>query len=84
MPAAGFVASVLALSTWINPLRGAVAISALWLAGVWLAAAEDRAANAVLRTPFQIFYVCLIAVSTGVLLTRGRHLREVRTRRGSS
>jgi hypothetical protein len=84
MPAAGFVASVLALSTWINPLRGAVAISALWLAGVWLAAAEDGAAIAVLRTPFQIFYVCLIALSTGVLLTRGRHLREVRTRRGSS
>jgi hypothetical protein len=72
------------LSTWINPVRGAVAISALWLAGVWLAAAEDGAANAVLRTPFQIFYICLIALSTGVLLTRGRHLREVRSRRGSS
>jgi hypothetical protein len=38
----------------------------------------------VLRTPFQIFYICLIALSTGVLLTRGRHLREVQTRRRSS
>jgi hypothetical protein len=81
LPAAGFVATVLALSTWMTPLRGAIAISALWLAGVWLAAAQDATANAVLRTPFQIFYIVLIVLSSGVLLMRGRHLRGGRARR---
>jgi hypothetical protein len=81
LPALGFVATVLAASTWMNPLRAAVAISAGWVAGVWLAVAHDGAANAVLHTPFQICYIVLTVVSSGVLLTRGRHLREVRPRR---
>jgi hypothetical protein len=83
LPALGFVATVLAASTWVNPLRAAVAISAVWLAGVWSAVARDGAANVVLHTPFEICYLVLIVVSSGVLLTRGRHLREGRPRRSS-
>jgi hypothetical protein len=84
LPAVGFVAAVLALSTWMNPLRGAIAISAVWLAVVWLAAAEDRAASSVLQTPFQVFCIVLAVASSSVFLVRGRHVREVRPRRSSS
>jgi hypothetical protein len=83
LPALGFVTTVLAVSTWMNPLRAAVAISAVWLAGVWSAVIRDGTANAVLHTPFQICYLVLIVVSSAVLLTRVRHLREVRPRRSS-
>src|SRR5205814_7524251 len=36
LPAVGFTAAVLALSTWTSPLRAAVAVSLAWLAVVWL------------------------------------------------
>ena len=81
LPAVGFVGAVLALSTWINPLRGAVSISVIWLAVVWLAAAQDRSAGTVLHTPFLFCYIALAIVSGGVFLARGRHVRELRPKR---
>jgi len=84
LPAVGFIAAVLALSTWMNPLRGAIAISAVWLAVVWSAAAQHRSPSAVLHAPFQVFYIVLAVVSSGVFPARGRHLREVRPRRSWS
>jgi hypothetical protein len=80
VPAAGFVAVVLALSTWVNPLAGAGAVSAGWLAAVWWAAAGDAPVNVVLHVQFQIIYLVLIVVSTAVFVARGRHVREVRPR----
>ncbi len=79
LPAAGFVTAVLALSTWMNPLTAAVAISVVWIGAVWRASTEG-AAGAVLHTQFQVGYLVLVVVSTGVFVARGRHVREVRPR----
>ncbi len=38
LPAVGFVAVVLAASTWVSPLNAAMAVSAAWLMTVWLLA----------------------------------------------
>jgi hypothetical protein len=84
LPAVGFVAAVLALSTWMNPLRGAVAISAVWVGVVWSEDAQRRSPSVVLHVPFQIFYIVLAAVASGVFLLRARHLRETRPRRSWS
>ena len=43
LPAVGFVAVVLAASTWVSPLRAAIAVSTVWLAVVWLLAARSHA-----------------------------------------
>ena len=43
LPAVGFVAVVLAASTWVSPLRSAVAVSSVWLAVIWLLAAGQFA-----------------------------------------
>ena len=79
LPAAGFVTVVLALSTWMNPLTAAVAISVVWIAAVWYASTEG-AADAVLHSKFQVGYLVLVVVSTGVFFARGRRVREVRPR----
>ena len=39
LPAVGFVAAVLAASTWVSLLHGATSVSAAWLLAVWLLAA---------------------------------------------
>ena len=43
LPAVGFVAVVLAASTWVSPLRAAIAVSSAWLAVVSRSAAVDHA-----------------------------------------
>jgi len=78
LPAVGFVAAVLALSTWTSPLRAALAISTAWLAAVWLA--QTR----VLHAPFQVCYAVVAIVAGSVFLARARHLREVRPTRSAS
>ena len=40
LPAFGFAAVVLALSTWMSPLRAAIGVSLAWLAIVWLLVAR--------------------------------------------
>jgi hypothetical protein len=77
----GFVAAVLALSTWTSPLRAAIAVSAAWLVVVWLLMAQSGSPDAVLRARFQLCYLVLAAVSSVIFLARRRHLRELRPRR---
>ena len=42
LPAVGFVAVVLAASTWVSPLRSAIAVSSAWLAVVCAAGGAAR------------------------------------------
>jgi len=81
LPAVGFVAAVLALSTWTGPLRAAIAVSLAWLAVVWLLMAHSGSLDAVLRDQFQLGYLALAAASLAIFLVRRRHLRELRPRR---
>jgi hypothetical protein len=81
LPAAGFVAGVLALSTWINPLRAGAAISGAWSLVV-LFTALNGSVSVVLQARYQAAYIVLGAVSTITFLARSRHLRELRTRGG--
>jgi hypothetical protein len=80
LPAVGFVAVVLALSTWTDPLRAVAGVGAIWLAVV-LAAAYDTSVAAILDGPYRITYLAVAAVSIGVFALRLRHLRELRTGR---
>jgi hypothetical protein len=84
LPATGFVAAVLALSTWMKPLQGAVAVSAVWFAVVWSAAARDESTSAMLHAPFLIGYLVLAVAASAIWLARARHLREIRPRRSAS
>ena len=79
LPAAGFVAVVLAASTWVSPLRAAVAVSSLWLGVVWLLASRISSPDAVLQGRAQAGFLALAAGSFSVFLLRRRQLRQVRT-----
>jgi hypothetical protein len=78
LPAAGFVAVVLAASTWVSPLRSAIAVSSVWLAVVWLLAARSGAPDAVLRGRAQAGFLALAAASFVVFVVRRRRLRQLR------
>ncbi len=80
LPAVGFVALVLALSTWTDPLRAVVAVGGVWL-GVVLATAHSTSVTAILQGPYRITYVAVGAVSAGVFALRLRHLRQLRSGR---
>jgi hypothetical protein len=81
LPAAGFAAGVLALSTVTTPLRAAGVIALVWLIAV-TAAAQAGSARDVLRAPFAAAYIVLTAASMCVFALRSRHLREPRPRGG--
>jgi len=76
LPAVGFVAVVLAASTWVSPLRAAIAVSAVWLAVVWLLAARSGSPDAVLQARVQAGFLAAAAVVT--FLARRRWLRQLR------
>ena len=78
LPAAGFVAVVLAASTWVSPLRAAIAVSCAWLAVVWLLAARSGAPDAVLQGRAQAGFLVLAAASFVVFLVRRGRLRQLR------
>jgi hypothetical protein len=78
LPAVGFVAVVLAASTWVSPLRAAIAVSSVWLAVVWLLAARSGAPEAVLQARAQAGFVVLAAASFSIFLLRRRRLRQLR------
>jgi hypothetical protein len=82
LPAAGFVSLVLALSTWVSPLRAAITVSSIWLLAIWLTVLHDGTAQAVLHDRYLAGYAALAITSTVVFLTRRNHLRELRPRRG--
>jgi hypothetical protein len=79
LPAAGFVAVVLAASTWVSPLRSAIAVSSAWLAAIWLLAARSGAPDAVLQARAQAGFLALAAASFAIFLVRRRRLRQLRT-----
>jgi hypothetical protein len=78
LPAVGFVAVVLAASTWVSPLRAAIAVSSVWLAVVWLLAARAGSPDAVLQARAQAGFLALAAASFVVFLVRRRWLRQLR------
>jgi hypothetical protein len=78
LPAVGFVAVVLAASTWVSPLRAAVAVSSAWLAVIWLLAARSGAPDAVLQARAQAGFLALAAASFSIFLVRRRRLRQLR------
>jgi hypothetical protein len=84
LPAFGFAAVVLALSTWMSPLRAAIGVSLAWLAIVWLLVARAGTPDAVLQARFQGGYVILAIASITIFFVRARHLRELRPRRNWS
>jgi hypothetical protein len=78
LPAVGFVAVVLAASTWVSPLRAAIAVSCAWLALVWLLAAGPGSPDAVIAGRAQAGFLVLAAGSFGIFLLRGRRLAQLR------
>ena len=78
LPAVGFVAVVLAASTWVSPLRSAIAVSCAWLAVVWLLAARTGSPDAVLQARAQAGFLALAAASFSIFLLRRRQLRQLR------
>ena len=79
LPAVGFVAVVLAASTWVSPLRAAIAVSSAWLALVSLLATRPGAPDAIIQGRAQAGYLVLAAASFGIFLLRRRQLRQLRT-----
>jgi hypothetical protein len=78
LPAAGFVAVVLAASTWVSPLRAAIAVSSVWVAVIWLLAARSGAPDAVLQARAQAGFLALAAASFSIFLARRHRLRQLR------
>jgi hypothetical protein len=78
LPAVGFVAVVLAASTWVSPLRAAVTISLAWLTAIWLLAARSGSPESVLQARTQAAFLALAAASLSIFLLRRRRLRQLR------
>ena len=78
LPAVGFAAVVLAASTWVSPLRSAVAVSSLWLGVIWLLAARSGSPAAVLQARAQAAFLALAAASFAIFLVRRRRLHQLR------
>ena len=79
LPAVGFVAVVLAASTWVSPLRAAVAVSLAWLGLVWLLATHSGSPDAIVQGRAQAGFLVLAAASFVIFLIRRRRLRRLRT-----
>jgi hypothetical protein len=78
LPAVGFVAVVLAASTWFSPLRSAVVVSSLWLGVIWLLAFRISSPDAVLQARAQAGFLALAAASFSIFLVRRRRLHQLR------
>jgi hypothetical protein len=78
LPAVGFVAVVLAASTWFSPLRSAIAVSSAWLAVIWVLAARSGSPGAVLQGWVQAGFLALAAASFSIFLVRRRRLHQLR------
>jgi hypothetical protein len=78
LPAVGFVAVVLAASTWISPLLAAVAVSSGWFGLIWvLATSSGSPESVVLRSPLQASFLALSVSGVVILLLRQRRLCEL-------
>jgi hypothetical protein len=78
LPAVGFVAVVLAASTWVSPLRTAIAVSSAWLMGIWLLAARSGSPDAVLQARTQAGFLALAVASFVIFLVRRHQLLQLR------
>jgi hypothetical protein len=78
LPAIGFVAVVLAASTWVSPLNAAVTVSAAWQLTIWLLVARSTSPTEVVQARTQAAFLVLAAASFGIFLVRQRHLRQLR------
>jgi hypothetical protein len=78
LPAVGFVAVVLAASTWVSPLRAAIAVSSFWVAVVWLLAARSGSPAEMLQGRGQAGFLALAAASLAIFLVRRHRLRQLR------
>jgi hypothetical protein len=78
LPALGFVAVVLAASTWVSPLRAAIAVSLAWLGLVSLLAAHSSSPDAIVQGRAQAGFLVLAAASFVIFLFRRRRLRQLR------
>jgi hypothetical protein len=79
LPAVGFVAVVLAASTWISPLNAAMTVSAAWFLAVWLTR-RAYSPTEVLEARMQVAFLVLAAASFCVFVVRGHHLTQLRPR----
>jgi hypothetical protein len=80
LPAAGFVAVVLAASTWVSPLNAAMTVSAGWLLAVWLVR-RAYSPTVLLGAPTQAAFLVLIAASFCIFVVRRHHLSQLQPRR---
>jgi hypothetical protein len=80
LPAVGFVAVVLAASTWISPLNAATTVSAAWLLAVWLVM-RAYSPTVLLEARIQVAFLVLAAASFCLFLLRSHRLSQLRPRR---
>jgi len=80
LPALGFVAVVLAASTWISPPNAAATVSVAWLLAVWLVK-RAHSPTVVLEARIQVAFLVLAAASFCIFVVRARHLSQLRPRR---
>jgi hypothetical protein len=78
LPAVGFVAVVLAASTWVSPLRTAIAVSAVWLGVIWLLAARSGSPDAVLQARTQAGFLAVAVACFVTFLVRRHRLLQLR------
>ena len=78
LPAVGFVALVLAASTWVSPLNAAFTVSGAWLLVVGLVVRRTYSAGVVLEPRIQVAFLVLAVGSFCVFLARERHLSQLR------
>jgi hypothetical protein len=78
LPAVGFVAVVLAASTWVSPLRAAIAVSSAWLALVSLLATHSGSPDAIIQGRARAGFLLLAAASFVIFILRRRQLRQLR------
>src|SRR3954451_19952125 len=78
LPAVGFVALVLAASTWVGPLNAGTTVSGAWLLAVWLLAMRAISPTVLLEARIQAAFLALAAASFCIFLARERHLSQLR------
>ncbi|HET8987271.1 MAG TPA: hypothetical protein VFN43_02075 [Humibacillus sp.] len=76
LPALGFTAAVLGLSSWFGPWRPAVAIVLLWVVAT-AAAARVATVGALLAPRFLVLYTVLLLAGPVVLVVRARRLGTI-------
>jgi hypothetical protein len=76
LPALGFTATVLGLSSWFGPWRPAVAVSVMWVMAT-ASAARVATVSALLAPRFLVLYTVLLLVGPTVLVVRARHLGTI-------